>query len=83
MEIIKLTTKKQLEELKKNDRLVVEWSEHSQFFRNGDPITMTRIWGVNDINEVIVRKKDNLYFQINMFLRNESTAKEVYLIKED
>jgi len=82
MQIIKLTTKEQLQSLKRNDRLIVEWIDGSQAARIGEPITMTRIFGINHINEVIVRLKDNLYFSIDIFVEGKSSAKEVYLVKE-
>jgi len=82
LKIIKLTEREQLKNLKRNDRLIVEWTEPSDAYKKGEPITMTRIFGVNHLGEVIVRKRDNLYFNICMFIKGESFAKEVYLIKE-
>lgn len=81
MEIVKLTTKEQLKELKRNDMLIVQWKEGSTAFKKGEPITITRIYGVNHINEVIVRLKDNLYFNIDMYLENNSVALEAYQVK--
>jgi hypothetical protein len=80
MKIVKLTTTEQLMQLKKNDKLIVQWAYHSATNHKFDEITMTKIWGINRIGEVIVRKKDNLYFSIEMFLSGESCAKEVYLV---
>jgi hypothetical protein len=83
MQIIKLTQKEQLESLKKGDKLIVQWAYHSSSGHKFDEITMTEIWGLNHIGEVIVRKKDNLYFSINMFMAGASSAKEVYLVMGD
>lgn len=84
MRITKLTSIEQLEKLKRNDRLIVHWNENSTATRKGEPITMTKIYGLyNNNKEVIVRKKDNLYFIIDMFLNDESVAKEAYLVTED
>jgi hypothetical protein len=44
MEIIKLTTKEELENLKRNDRLIVKWGKGSTAHRKNEPITMTRIY---------------------------------------
>jgi hypothetical protein len=81
MQILKLATKEQLQSLKKNDMLLVEWREGSTAYKKGEPITMTRIWGINHINEVIVRYKDNLYFSIDNFVEGVSVAREVYLVQ--
>lgn len=83
MKIIKLTTREQFKQLKKNCRLIVQWSKASTAARKGESITMTRIWGINHIDEVIVRLKDNLYFSIDNFVKGESVAEEVYLVVED
>jgi hypothetical protein len=82
MQIIKMDTEEQLKNLKKNDRLLVHWKEGSDAYRKGEHITMTRIWGINSINEVIVREKDNLYFSIENYINNKSIAKEAYLVTE-
>lgn len=82
MNIKKLTIKEQLKQLKKNDRLIVQWSKTSTSARKGEPITMVRIWGINHLDEVIVRLKDNLYFSIDNFANGESVAEEVYLVQE-
>lgn len=77
IEIVELKTKEQFLGLKRNDRLIVEWDD-----RRKERITMERIWGVNHIEEVIVRHRDNLYFSIDMFVKGESIAKKVFLVKE-
>jgi hypothetical protein len=83
MKIVKLTTKEQLEALKKGDKLIVQWKYHSVTGHKFNEITMTEIWGLNHIHEVIVRIKDNLYFSIEKFLEGGSCAKEVYLVTGD
>ena len=82
MKIRKLVTREALLKLKRNDRLLVHWKEGSTAYKKGEVITMTRIYGLNHIEEVIVRRKDNLYFSIDRFTNGESVAKEVYLIEE-
>lgn len=83
MKITKLTSREQLKALKKGDLLIVEWGECSTARRNGEYITATKIWGINSIDEVIVRQKDNLYFGIDRFIEGTSVAKEVYLVTAD
>jgi hypothetical protein len=80
MKIIELTTNEQLESLKKGDLLIVEWEYHPVTGHEFKEIIATKIWGINDTREVIVRKKDNLYFSIDMFLLKESCAKRAYLV---
>jgi hypothetical protein len=74
MKVRKLNTRESLMELKSGNRLIVHWKDGSPAARNGEPITMTMIWGVNHIDEVIVRKKDNLYFSIDNFVNGCSIA---------
>lgn len=83
MQIIKLTTREQLLALKKGDKLIVQWTYHTATGHKFEEITMTEIWGLNNIPEVIVRSKDNLYFNIEAFLEGRSCAKEIYLVKGD
>jgi hypothetical protein len=83
MQIVKLTTREQLESLKKGDKLIVQWAFNPNSGRKFNEITMTEIWGINHIHEVIVRAKDNLYFSIGTFLEGKSFAREVYLVKGD
>ena len=83
MKIVKITTREQLEQLKKYDRLIVQWSKSSTAYKQGEPITMTKIWGINHLGEVIVVLKGNLYFSIDKFVEGESVAEEVYLVTED
>lgn len=83
MKVIKMTSEEQLKSLQKGDRLIVEWKEGSSAYKKGEPITMTKIWGINHISEVIVRLKDNLYFSIENYLNGKSVAKEAWLVKED
>lgn len=83
MKIEKITSREQLESLKKNDRLIVQWSRTSTAYKQGEPITMTKIWGINHLGEVIVVLKGNLYFSIDKFVEGESVAKEVYMVMED
>jgi hypothetical protein len=83
MQIIKLIQREQFELLKRGDKLIVQWAYHSTTGHKFDEITMTEIWGLNHNHEVIVRKKDNLYFSVEMFLEGLSCAKEAYLVKGD
>jgi hypothetical protein len=78
----KLTTGEQLKSLKKNDLLIVKWRDNAKPANNGEPITACKIWGVNHIDEVVVRRRDNLYFSISMFISGNSFAEEVYLVKD-
>ena len=83
MKIVELKTKEQFESLKKNDKLIVQWAYHPATGHKYDEVTMTKIWGLNRIGEVIVRKKDNLYFSIGMYLDGLSCAKQVYQVFDD
>lgn len=82
MQFIKLENQEQFKELKKNDILIVKWKEKAREYRESKPITHNSIWGINDINEVILNRRTNSYFNINMYLNGESYAEEVYLVKE-
>lgn len=82
MKFVNLTTREQLESLKKGDKLIVQWKYHPVTGHEFNEITMTEIWGINRNHEVIVRKKDNLYFSIDMFLAGVSSAKEAYFVEE-
>ena len=83
MKIVKLTTREQLESLKTGDKLIVQWAFHPSSSHEFNEITMTEIWGLNHIHEVIVRIKDNLYFSIDRFVKGTSCAKEAYLVEGD
>lgn len=82
MQFIKLESREQFDQLQKNDILIVKWKERAKEYREGNAITHNSIWGINDINEVILNRRTNSYFNINMYLNGESYAEEVYLVKE-
>ncbi len=83
MKITKLASKEQFERLKPKDKLIVQWKVNPNSGKKHEEITMTKIWGINSINEVIVRKRDNLYFSVENILNGTSCAVEAYLVEMD
>ena len=82
MQIIKLESQEQFDQLKKGDLVVVEWKPSSLEYKNGRPITTNRIWGVNELNELILNRRTNSYFSIDMYLEGTSQAREAYLLTQ-
>ncbi|MED4572829.1 hypothetical protein P9302_25795 [Brevibacillus agri] len=82
MQINKLESKEQFDQLKKGDIVVVEWKPSSMEHRKGRPITSNHIWGMHNGNELILDKRTNSYINVDMYLRGESHAKEVYVLTQ-
>lgn len=69
----KLATVDQFKELKKGDMVIVLW-------KKGD-LNAYKIHGIiNDNKELLLSKKRNHYFIIDMYLNGESFAKEAWLV---
>lgn len=73
MKFVKLETRKQFNQLKKGDSVITLW-------RRGDLIQY-KIYGlINDNKELLLSKKDNHYFIIDMYLIGESYCKKAWLV---
>jgi len=81
MQFVKLETRDQFMDLKKGDCVIVEWKPGSKEYKLGTPITANNIHGMHNGNELILNKKSNSYFNIDMLLRGESNASQAYLIQ--
>lgn len=81
MKIRKLTIKEEFDSLKKGDIVIVEWNERATEHRRGKPITTNHIHGMHNGNELILDKRVNSYFNVDMFMKGESSAKEAYLVE--
>lgn len=90
MQLVKLETQKQFDELKKGDLVVVKWKPGSYEYKKAERRGATHdgyfighynMVEVNRNNEIILRVRDNIYFIINMYLNGESTAAEAYTLK--
>jgi hypothetical protein len=81
MKFIELQHREDFEGLEKGDLVLVEWGEGSREFDKGNEITCNKIWGIHQENELILDKKTNSYFNIDMFLFGKSFALEAYVIR--
>lgn len=84
MIITKLETREQFNKVDENSLLIVQWGAGSHAKHLGETITAGKVYEVKPhYDEVIVRIKDNLYFNIQMYLDGKSGAKEVYLVEDE
>ena len=83
MRIIPIETLSELKGIKKDDLLIIKWKCHSSTGKRFEEITVNKVHGTNSLGEVIVRKKDNLYFNPDRFLQGTSCAKEIYKVVEE
>lgn len=81
MQIKKLETLEEFQNLKKGDTILVEWYRDPYKSRRIElyEIPMTQ----HQEDEIICNKRQNLYFNYRLHLANESNTKEVYLIKSE
>lgn len=76
MQFIKLETLEQLFNLKKGDLVIAEW-------RDPTSVIAYKIHGlILNNTEVLLDKKMNKYFIIDLYLKGESFVKEAYLVLE-
>lgn len=84
MIITKLETREQFDKVGKDSLLIVQWGAGSHAKHLGEIITAGKVYtAIPRLDEVVVRKKDNLYFNIQMYLDGKSGAKEVYLVEPE
>lgn len=90
MQLVKLETQQQFDELRKGDLVVVKWKPHSHEYKlaerqgaelKGHYIGHYSMVEVNRNNEIILRVRDNIYFIIDMYLCGESNAAEAYTLQ--
>ena len=81
MQLVKLENQEQFNKLKKGDLIVVVWKSSATEHRNGKEIAHYSVVEINRYNEIILRKRDNVYFNIGMFFRDESHAAEAYALE--
>lgn len=78
-----LTKREEFEELKKKQLIIVKWKENAEEFKRGNGVREYRVVEIFKGNEIICQKRNNVYFNFEMYLRNESTALEVYKVVEE
>lgn len=85
MKLVRLTTREQFENLKKDDLILVKWWVF--FVRHHEGAREKMCYNIFEnkarSNEIICRYKGNHYFNYELFLENRSNAEEVYLIEEE
>lgn len=75
MNLTKLENQEQFDQLKKGDIIIVHWNPGCSEYKKGNMIGNYSMVEINRDNEIILRKKDNIYFNIGMHLKGESYAK--------
>lgn len=70
----------QFKQLKKNDTILVKWSDY--YIKHNKNIKTIMLYEIQKIldNEIICQSKDNHYFNYNMYLEKNSVALAVYKI---
>lgn len=84
MNFIKLTTKEQFESIRRGDTIIVKWSEYfTNHTQDCKEIMMYTVYqNKKDCNEIICRKKNNHFFNYELFLQEKSQALEIYKIEK-
>lgn len=82
----KITTMEQLEALKPWDIIIVKWDDY--FVKHHEKAQNIMPYRIADVNrgsqlEIICQIKGNHYFAADRFLEGLSSAKEVYIVKEE
>lgn len=77
-----LTKNEEFEELKKKQLIIVKWKENSEEFKRGNGVREYRVVDILRGKEIICQKRNNIYFNFEMYLKKESTALEVYKVVE-
>lgn len=78
-----LTTRKEFENLKKGDRLLIRWSDY--FVRHTQGAKEIMLYNIAEIlennHEIICQKRYNHYFNYNCFLEGRSNALKIYKVE--
>lgn len=91
MELKKLQTKEQFEFLRRGDDLIVVWNPEAEVWskemegRKSYKIIRLQKGSLRSTynDEIILRKKGNIFFNYRLFLNGESNiVKEVYVVRE-
>ncbi|PEY75942.1 hypothetical protein [Bacillus thuringiensis] len=80
MNIVKLETQEQFEQLQKSDVVIVKWKKSVRQYKELGEITHHNSYTINRINELILNVPRNDYFSTNNYLTGESWAEEVYVV---
>lgn len=80
MQFIKLETQDQFNQLKKGNVVICRWKEGSRQYKELGEITHHNFYEINRLNEMILNKFRNDYFNISMYLECNSSVSEVYLV---
>lgn len=79
-----LNTKEQFQGLKKGDAILVKWADY--FVKHHEKSKNIMFYNVlenrENQQEIICQKKDNHYFNYDMYLEGRSVALEVYKVME-
>lgn len=81
MQLVLLEEQAQFDQLKKDDIIIVKWKPGSCEFKKNRVIGHYSMVEVNRNNEIILRKKDNVYFIIQMYLDGTSNAAAAYVVQ--
>lgn len=78
-----LTKKEEFEELKKKQLIIVKWKENAEEYKRGNGVREYRVVDILRGKEILCQKRNNVYFNFEMYLKNESSASEVYKVVEE
>ncbi|TKJ83772.1 hypothetical protein PaeCFBP13512_22410 [Paenibacillus sp. CFBP13512] len=76
----RLDTQEQFHSLAKGQELIVHWKEASEEHRKGNKISMYKMVRISDDNELILKVKGNVYFNISMYLKGLSAVEDVSIV---
>ncbi|ETT33292.1 hypothetical protein [Paenibacillus sp. FSL R5-808] len=81
MKLKRLNTQDHFDQLKKGQLVIVKWKPGSYEYKKGHEIGHYNMYEINRNNEIILRKRDNIYFIIEMYLNRESNASDAYVLQ--
>lgn len=84
MDLVKLETREQFRKLKRGDLVVVKWQPGAQQSkRTGKVVCHYSMLELKErSDELILQKRDNVYFNIEMYLNGGSWATEAFVIAD-
>ena len=85
MKFYDLVTKKDFLNLSAGDIVIVQWNHQrlQVFSKSIQCFSLPERPIINNSQELLLSKKGNIYINIDLFLIQESLAKQVFLVKED
>ena len=81
MQLVLLEEQAQFDQLKKDDIIIVQWKPGSYEYKKNHVIGHYSMVEINRNNEIILRVKDNVYFNIEMYLAGTSNTAEAYVVQ--